>query len=92
MTPDETLKLVEGDSPRSEHERLQECYLILYRIAYSKGRVGNRPLAGGIEEFVKKVLKRHGLERPEDIKRMRCPCCGQEVEHDEMPEVQGVQE
>jgi len=92
MTLKEMEHLSDGEAPDSDQERLRECYMILHQIAYGSGRPGDRPLAGGIEVFAKKVLKRHGLERFEDIIRLRCPCCGHEPEeHHEVPEVQGLQ-
>lgn len=72
------------DHPISVDEKWAEAVKVLRRIAFSGGppdsttfRVGNRPLAGGIEVFAKLFLARHGIgENGSTIHEGRCPMCG----------------
>lgn len=64
----------------SDAERLRELYAVMRRIAFSRDKViGNRPLAGGIEEFARHLLSRHqvGEEGP---KFHTCPQCGKPLD------------
>lgn len=59
----------------SVEQRLAELYAIMRRIACGTGKPGDRPLAGGVQSFVKGVLTRHGIAtdlKPDQV----CPYCG----------------
>lgn len=78
MTFDDYLfRQMEDENPQhllSPEQRLAELYAMIRRIAYGSGKPGDRPLAGGVETFAKKLLKRHGVDPPQDPEV--CPCCG----------------
>lgn len=82
-------------SELSVEQRLAELYAVMRRIACGSGKPGDRPLAGGVQTFVKGVLKRHGVAT--DLKPYQaCPYCGRTepcgVAEESQPSQEGLQE
>lgn len=68
-----------SDTPLTTEQKLDECYQVLCRVAYGSGKPGNRPLAGGVEDFTKKFLTRHNVAVHGSKPVPTCPHCGQPV-------------